>query len=207
MVSPNTSTNITVRQSKSIEDREIGRRFATLWAVLVLKLQEIFDERYAKGTFIVPAFDVRAQILSISNRRNGVEKPVFNLHHLDRNSCSISLLLTCVNQAFLMMCCDRLFVKHVLRLRIVRPLCDGRLFAVSPPGESRPFFSRLPCVVAFSICKLHVSMPDPTRPSALLQGNLSNTVESSVRHVVLLLPHRHLAWQMSIHIDPNTTIQ
>ena len=31
-----------------------------------------------------------------------------------------------------------------------------------------------------------------TRPSALLLGNCSNTVQSSVRHVVLLLPYRHL---------------
>ena len=33
-----------------------------------------------------------------------------------------------------------------------RPLCDGRSFrflTVSPPGESRPLFSRFPSVVAF----------------------------------------------------------
>ena len=49
----NVSTNITVRQSKSIEDREIGRRFVLLWKVLSTKLQEIFQEREAKVIFIV----------------------------------------------------------------------------------------------------------------------------------------------------------
>ena len=51
----NTSTKILVRQSKSPEDREIGRRFAPLWEVLAPKRQEIFPERDVKGTFIVPA--------------------------------------------------------------------------------------------------------------------------------------------------------
>ena len=66
------STKILVCRSKSLEDREIGRRFAPLWAVLVLKLQEIFLERGGKGTFIVPALDVRARILIIFDRSNGV---------------------------------------------------------------------------------------------------------------------------------------
>ena len=60
-----TNTNITVRQSKSIEDREIGRRFAPLWEALAAKLHEIFPERDAKVFFIVPALDARSQILSI----------------------------------------------------------------------------------------------------------------------------------------------
>ena len=61
----NISTKITVRQSKSLEDREIGRRFAPLWEVLCTKLQEIFPVRDAKDTFIVLALDVRSHILSI----------------------------------------------------------------------------------------------------------------------------------------------
>ena len=43
----NTSTNITVRQPKSLEEREIGRRVAPLWEALAAKLHEIFPERDA----------------------------------------------------------------------------------------------------------------------------------------------------------------
>ena len=75
----NTSTKIMVHQSKSLEDREIGRRFAPLWKVWSTKLQEIFPERGDKDSFIVTAFDVRSQILSILDRRNGVGKRVFKL--------------------------------------------------------------------------------------------------------------------------------
>ena len=74
-----TSAAILVRQSKSPEDREIGRRFKPLWEVLAPEQQEIFPNRDAKGNFVVPALDVRAQILSIYDRRNGFGKPVFKL--------------------------------------------------------------------------------------------------------------------------------
>ena len=70
----NIRTKIMVRQSNSLEDGEIGRRFAPLWKNLSAKLQEIFPERDVKGTFIVPALDVRSHILSIFDRRNGVGK-------------------------------------------------------------------------------------------------------------------------------------
>ena len=43
------------------------------------KKQEIITGRDAKGYFIVPSVDARAQILSIYDRRNGVGKPVFKL--------------------------------------------------------------------------------------------------------------------------------
>ena len=73
-----TNTNI-VRDSKSTEDREIGRRFATLWVALAAKLHDIFHERNSKVLFIVPALDARSQILSILDRKNGVVKLVFKL--------------------------------------------------------------------------------------------------------------------------------
>ena len=72
-------TNITVRQSKSLEDREIGRRFAPLWKVLSTKVREFFPEGDDTGTFIVLALNVRSQILSIKDCRNGGGKPVFKL--------------------------------------------------------------------------------------------------------------------------------
>ena len=74
-----TSVTIQVRQSKSPEDREIGRRLETLWEVLAPKLQEILPEKDAKGNFFVPALNIRAQVLSTYDRRNGVGKPVFKL--------------------------------------------------------------------------------------------------------------------------------
>ena len=73
----NISTTIFVRRSKSAEDREIGRRFVPLWEALSTKLQEIFPARDAKGNFIVPSLDVRAEVLSLYDRRGGVGKPVF----------------------------------------------------------------------------------------------------------------------------------
>ena len=57
----------------------------------------------------------------------------FSILHLpDTNILLILLLLACVVLAFLMMYCDRSFVKPAIWLRIVRPLCDGRPFASSP---------------------------------------------------------------------------
>ena len=65
----NVRTNITVRQSKSLERRG---SFGS-------KLKELFSERDDTGTFIVPELNVRPQVLSIKDHRNGVGKPVFKL--------------------------------------------------------------------------------------------------------------------------------
>ena len=62
---------------------------------------------------------------------------------MDTNIFLILLLLVCAIQAFLMMCCDRSFVKPTIWLRTARPLCDGRPFASSPfrrlASRGRPF--------------------------------------------------------------------
>ena len=47
--------------------------------VLAEQLKELFPEGDGAGAFIVPALNVRSQVLSIKDRRNGVGKPVFNL--------------------------------------------------------------------------------------------------------------------------------
>ena len=60
------STIFTVRQSKTLEDREIGKTFAPLWNVLAEKLKIHFPEGDDTGTCIVPAIDVRSQVLSIT---------------------------------------------------------------------------------------------------------------------------------------------
>ena len=68
----NAKTVISVRQSKSLEDREIGKQFAPLWKVLAEQLKILFHEGDGAGAFIVPALDARSQVLSIKDRRNGV---------------------------------------------------------------------------------------------------------------------------------------
>ena len=60
------------------------------------------------------------------------EKRFSHLLHLETNRCLILLLLICVFLAFPMVFCDKSFCKPVLRLRMARPMCDGRSFASSP---------------------------------------------------------------------------
>ena len=66
-------TTIAVRQSTSIEDREIGKQLAPLWRELADQLKFLFPHRYDGGAFIVPALDARSQV------RIGVGKPQFKL--------------------------------------------------------------------------------------------------------------------------------
>ena len=136
------------------------------------------------------------------------ENQCSRLHHPDTTKCSVSLLLICVSLVFLMLCCCKLLGKQALRLRFARPLCEGRPFASSPfrriASRGLLFICGVPFLwwmqVAIYVCR-------PTRPSPLLHGNRRNAVQSSIRHIVLLLPDRHLALQMSIHVDTSTTIQ
>ena len=69
---------LTISQSASpshLKIEKIGRRFAPFWKVLSTRLREPFPEGDNTGTFIVLALNVRSQILSIKDRRNGVGKP------------------------------------------------------------------------------------------------------------------------------------
>ena len=75
----NAKTNIAVRQSKSFEERKIGKQFEPLWKVLAEKFEVLFPKGDDTGAFIVPAPDACSQVLSIKDRRNGVGKPVFKL--------------------------------------------------------------------------------------------------------------------------------
>ena len=72
-------TTITVCQSKSIEDREIGKQFALLWRELADQLKLLFPDGDDEGASIVPALDARLQVLSIKDRRNGSENLCSNL--------------------------------------------------------------------------------------------------------------------------------
>ena len=77
------NTNIIVRQSKTIEDQEIGKQFAPLWRELADHLKVLFPDGDDECAFIIPAFDARSQIHSIKDRRNGIGKPVFKLAPLE----------------------------------------------------------------------------------------------------------------------------
>ena len=75
-------TIISVRQSKSLEDREIGKQLTPLWSVLADQLKILFHGGDDEGAFIVPALFTRSQVLSITDRRNGIGKPVLKLASL-----------------------------------------------------------------------------------------------------------------------------
>ena len=120
-----TETTITVRQPKSLEDREIGKQFAPLRRVLADQLDILFPDGDDEGAFIVPALDACSQVLSIKIRRNGVGKPVFKLALMEVDSCLPLLHLTCVFLVFPVKCCNGSSLKPA------RPMCDGRPF-VSP---------------------------------------------------------------------------
>ena len=48
-----TNSTITVRQSRSIEDREVGTQFAPLWRVLADQLKLLFPDEDDEGVFIL----------------------------------------------------------------------------------------------------------------------------------------------------------
>ena len=79
VLSATPKTVISVRQSDSLEDREIGKQFGPLWRVLAQQFKILFPDGDGEGAFIVSALNARSQVLSIKDRRNGVGKPVFKL--------------------------------------------------------------------------------------------------------------------------------
>ena len=83
-----------------------------------------------EGAFIVPLLDARSQVLSITDRRNGIGKPVFKLAPLEVDKHLPLLHLICVVLVFLLKCCNGFSLKPA------RPMCDARHFAF-------PLFRRL----------------------------------------------------------------
>ena len=67
-------TNVAVRQSKSLEDREIGKQFARFGR----NVEVLFPEGDDTGAFHF-SLDTRSQVLSIKDRRHCVGKPVVKL--------------------------------------------------------------------------------------------------------------------------------
>ena len=134
-------TTITVVQSRSIEEREIGKQLKPLWKELADQLKVLLPDADYKGVFIITALDSRSQILSVKDRRNGIGKKFSNLLHLvaDKRLCSLHLI--CLFLVFRMRCYNGFSLKPT-GLR-----CDGRSFA-SPllrrlPGRGAFFFGFL----------------------------------------------------------------
>ena len=125
----------------------------------------------------------------------GVENMCSNLHHRDTTKCSLPLLLVCVSLIFLMMSCDKSYVKQALWLRIARPMCDGRRFASSPfrrLASRGPLFSAaLRYGVFFEVRSICAgAWPFMTQ----YREKSSCLVRSSIRHYVLLFPYCPTAW-------------
>ena len=62
-----------VRQSKSEESRDVGRRFAPLWKVFNVRLRADFSDNDDS----VPSIDVRSHALNVSDKKNGFLLPAF----------------------------------------------------------------------------------------------------------------------------------
>ena len=167
-----------VRQSKSPEDREIGRRFALLFKVLAPKLHEIFPESDDEGNLVVPALDVWAQVLSVYGRRNGVGKPVFGLAPLGHE------------QKFSIIALD-LYELHISDDVLRQLVNEASNPAPSPPRLSAAwrveasFFSA--AFLFGGSCMLHFVFADANRD--------------------LYSANRQLAWNTSIHIDTSRALQ
>ena len=113
------NTTITVRQSRSIEDREIGKQFAPLWKVLAEQLKVLFPDEDDEGVFILPALDARSQILSIKDRRNGIGNRFSSLLHLVVDKRFPLLHLICLFLVFRLRCCNGFSLKPT------GFMCDG----------------------------------------------------------------------------------
>ena len=112
-----------VRQSKSIEDREIGMQFAPSWRELADQLKLLFPDGDDEGAF------ARSHVVSIKDRRNGIGKPVFKLASLLEKGQTFSPVAPdlCVPGV------SPEVLQRVLSLPCLRgSMCDGRLFASSP---------------------------------------------------------------------------
>ena len=89
------NTNIVVRQSNSIENRELGKQFEPLWRELADQLKVLFPDGDDEGAFIIPALDARSHTLSIKDRRNGIGKPVFKLAPLGSGQTFVFITHPC----------------------------------------------------------------------------------------------------------------
>ena len=98
------STPVTVRQSRSIEDREIGKQFAPLWKVLAEQLKVLFPDEEDAASKIVET--------ELENRFS-------SLLHLVVDKSLPLLHLICLFLVFRLRCCNRFSLKPT------GLMCDG----------------------------------------------------------------------------------
>ena len=118
-----TNTTITVRQARSMEDREIGKQFVPRWKELADQLKVLFPDADDEGVFIIFALDARSQILSFKDRRNGIGKPVFKLAPLGNGQT-----FTLVTLDLSVLGISPKELQRVLSLKPTGLMCDGRSF-------------------------------------------------------------------------------
>ena len=148
------------------------------------KITRNFPDRDAKGNFVVPALDVRAQVLSIYDRRYGVGKPVFKLAPLGHEQLFDVTAPNLCEPYISDVALQQIVSEASTRLRFARPMCDGRPFASSP-------FRRLASRGLFFLCGIGIWWPLLLAVYLCRYDTL--TCYCHTCHC--------LAWQMSNHID------
>ena len=99
-------TTISVRQSKSIKDREIGKQFAPLWRVLAEQFKILFPDGDDKGA-LLPQRSTPAHKSSASRiEETASENPCSNLFLLELDCCLFLLHLICAFLVFLVKFCN-----------------------------------------------------------------------------------------------------
>ena len=149
-----------ISQSVSVshlKTRKFWKQFAPLWKVWAWKLEVLFPEGDDTGTVIVPALDVRAQVLSIKKRRNCVGSQVFKLVSYGNGE----LFALTAPDLRIPGIPDRVLQQVVSQVRTANVWWPPfRLTAFLPPGRSRPLFPRFPFSMGASIDRLFGSLLD-----------------------------------------------
>ena len=190
--------NIIARQNKSLEDREIGRRFARLWEAFGRKAQRSLPPR--TRCTITNAQHFGSQ--EWSGKTGFKLAPPGHEHLFDLTALGL---------------CDPTISDDVLRLvicpashlaQIARPMCDGHPFGSSPFRHlaSRGYLFRGSSVVDHAICDLFGSILTSHDSVPCHWGKRSTSVQWSIRRFALLFLCRSMAWPTSMHIDANTTL-
>ena len=143
-------------QSRSIEDREIGKQFAPLWRVL--------PWWWRRRCFCRPStrHSLKGPQHQGSKKRDW-KNQCFHLPFLEVDSCLSLLHLICLFLVFLLKCCNGFSLKPA------QPKCDARLLPFSPPGESRVLFPQLPFSIGSTRCYLFDSQHNRAWRYTLLQ--------------------------------------
>ena len=140
---------IIVRQSKSIEEREIGKQFAPFWRESADQLKVLFPDRDDESAFIIPELYRRSHVLSIKDRRNGVVKPVFKFAPLGSGH-TFALVTTELSVLAVSLEVLQRVLSSEQGQCVMAALSPLRFFS-APGGSKRPF-PRFPFSVGSALC-------------------------------------------------------